>query len=121
MRKIAKALAKKVVEKGIIISGWHKSYKRGKKRKRFTPLIPSYMVARQVYGDSLELGIDIVIPKDLGEEVKGFLGSRFSERDYYADREYLEKRGALKEWREHRVKTLLEYSRGKQGNEELKQ
>jgi hypothetical protein len=121
LRKIAKALAKKVVEKGEIMSGWHKSPRRGRKGKRFTPLIPSYMIAQQVYGDPLEPGIDIIIPKDLGEEVKEFLGGRFSERDYYVDREYLEKRGALKEWREYRTKTLLEYSRGRQSGEESKQ
>jgi hypothetical protein len=121
LRKIAKALAKKVVEKGEIISGWHKSPRRGRKGKKFTPLIPSYIIAKQIYGDSLELGIDIIIPKDLGEEVKRFLGGRFSERDYYVDREYLEKRGALKEWREYRARTLLEYPRGKQSNEEPQQ
>jgi len=122
-RRKAMELANKVIEKGVINTGWHKSYRRGggKKGKRFTPTIPSYMIARQIYGDSLELGTDIIIPKDLGEEVKGFLGGRFSERDYYVDREYLEKRGALKEWREYRTKTLLEYSRGRQSSEESKQ
>jgi hypothetical protein len=120
-RRKAMELASKVIEKGVINTGWHKSYRRGRKGKRFTPLIPSYIIAKQIYGDSLELGIDIIIPKDLGEEVKRFLGGRFSERDYYVDREYLEKRGALKEWREYRARTLLEYPRGKQSNEEPQQ
>jgi hydrogenase maturation factor len=124
LRKIAKALAKEVMKRKVaIISGWHRSYRRGsgKKGKRFTPLITSYIIARQVYGDPLQPGIDIIIPKDLGKEVKGFLGDRFSETDYYVDREYLEKRGALKEWREYRIKTLPEYSKGRQSNEESKQ
>jgi hypothetical protein len=122
-RRKAMELASRVIEKGITISGWHKSYRRGsgKKGKRFTPTIPSYMIARQIYGNSLELGTDTIIPKDLGKEVKEFLGGRFSERDYYVDREYLEKRGALKEWREYRARTLLEYPRGKQSNEEPQQ
>jgi hypothetical protein len=120
-RRKAKELANKVIEKGVINTGWHKSYRRGRKGKKFAPPIPSYVIARQVYGDPLELGTDIIIPKDLGEEVEEFLGGRFSERDYYVDREYLEKRGALKEWREYRARILLEYSRGRQSNEEFKQ
>jgi hypothetical protein len=121
LKNIAEAI--KVIEKGIVIPGWHRSYRggSGKKGKRFTPLISSYMIARQVYGDPLQPGIDTVIPKDLGGEVKSFLGGRFSETDYYVDREYLEKRGALKEWRKYRARTLLEYSRGKQSNEESQQ
>jgi hypothetical protein len=88
---------------------------------RFTPLIPSYIIARQVYGDPLQPGIDIIIPKDLGKEIREFLGGRFSETDYYVDKEYLKKRGALKEWREYRARTLPEYSRGRQVNEEAQQ
>jgi len=84
----------KVVSEGVVLRGWHQGL-RGRKAK-FTPLKVSYAEAT-AEGEGAEFGVDIIVPKSIGEEVREFLGiDRFSERDYMVDRNYLRKKGALK-------------------------
>jgi hypothetical protein len=103
----ARELAKEAVRRGVLWTGDHGCQGEGSDDdKEFSKLLPPAEALKRY--PCTEKGADNFTPIDIEKRIHEFLGFRPSKKFYLVNREYLEKHGYLKKWRE-KQKTLDNY------------